>query len=116
MEVTGMADAFRKRVEEYVRKWEMFSPEDTVIVGVSGGAASMALLSLLTQWQGELLKRVCVVHVHHGIRGDEADRDAEFVRSASCAADLECRIIRRDVPSFARSRRVGCEEAGRIIR
>lgn len=50
-----------------------FTGGETVVVGVSGGADSICLLTLLTELSGELEIRLEAVHVNHGIRGAEAD-------------------------------------------
>ena len=51
-----------------------------ILVGYSGGADSSVLLRLLCGLCRERDISLVAVHVHHGIRGDEADRDAEFCR------------------------------------
>ena len=68
----------------------------TVLVGVSGGADSVALLRAL-----EALKRTAagagrliVAHFHHGLRGAEADADAAFVAALSQRLGLECVVGR----------------------
>ena len=53
---------------------------DKIVVGVSGGADSMCLLSLLLEKKEDLDFEIIVVHVNHNIRGEEALRDQEFVR------------------------------------
>ena len=64
-----------KKVRDYMREHEMTAPGDAVIVALSGGADSVCLLTVLKQLATpEFLLRA--VHVHHGIRGAEADRDA----------------------------------------
>ncbi|KAA6459069.1 tRNA lysidine(34) synthetase TilS [Acidobacteria bacterium AB60] len=55
-------------------------------VGVSGGADSVALIRALAERRRELGLVLSVVHLHHGLRGDEADADLEFVRTL--AGDL----------------------------
>jgi tRNA(Ile)-lysidine synthase len=62
----------------------LFSAPCHVLVGLSGGADSMALLHLLLQWPTEGL-RISAVHIHHGLREETADRDEAFVREY-CAA------------------------------
>ena len=51
-----------------------------IVIGVSGGADSLCLLTVLQEAAKENALRLFAVHVHHGIRGAEADRDAEYVK------------------------------------
>lgn len=67
------------RVRKYIRDNRMLKAEDMVVAGVSGGADSIAMLHILKSLQKEIGFSMEVVHVHHGIRGQEADRDEQFV-------------------------------------
>src|ERR1700744_4148201 len=85
-------------------------------VAVSGGADSVALLRSLAEQRQELGLVLTVLHVHHGIRGAEADADAEFVEAL--AAKLELRFLRSDVdtPARVQAQRETIEEAARKLR
>ena len=67
------------RVRKYIRDNRMLKAEDMVVAGVSGGADSIAMLHILKSLQKEIGFSMEVVHVHHGIRGQEADRAKQFV-------------------------------------
>lgn len=71
--------------------------EDTrkIIAAVSGGGDSMALMWLCAKFTG---KNILVVHVNHGIRGSEADEDANYVMSAAQAMGLEAVIRKCSAP------------------
>ncbi len=86
-----------------------------VVVGVSGGADSMCLLHIVCGWRGQGFTPVAV-HVIHGIRGEEAESDAEFVRQQCALWDIPLRIVRADVPHLAACERMGLEETGRAVR
>ena len=62
------------RVRKYIRDNRMLKAEDMVVAGVSGGADSIAMLHILKSLQKEIGFSMEVVHVQHGIRGQEADR------------------------------------------
>ena len=68
-------------VKDFCRQNHLLEPSDRVLVAFSGGADSVCMMELFAAireaWQLELL----VVHVHHGLRGAEADRDASFVQA-----------------------------------
>ncbi len=86
-----------------------------IIVGVSGGADSMALLHLLhglNKQCGWRLK-LHIAHLNHNLRGDEAEKDAAFVQAAADHLSLPCTIETRDVGGLAESDSGGIEEVGR---
>ena len=63
-----------------LREYHMVSPKDTVVCCVSGGADSMAMLFALYLLAKKLDIQVSAAHFNHGLRGEESDRDAAFVR------------------------------------
>ena len=85
-----------------------------IVVGLSGGADSVLLTYLLVRKYGA--ERLLAVHVHHGIRGAEADRDAEFVQDYCKALELHCKVIYKDIPALAAVSGEGVEECARRVR
>lgn len=94
----------------------MLEAGDHVIAGISGGADSVFLFYVLAELREEMQLDLTAVHVHHGIRGEEADRDAGFVRKLCEDRCIPCVIFRRDVPAEAEKRGMSVEEAGRAVR
>lgn len=94
----------------------LLKPGMRLAVAVSGGADSVALLRVLADAAPEIGLVLSVAHLHHGIRGAEADTDAEFV--TALAGQLGLPLHRRDVdaPSVARANRETLEEAARNLR
>lgn len=94
----------------------LLRPGMRLAVAVSGGADSVALLRALVEAAPEIGLVLSVAHVHHGIRGAEADGDADFV--AGLAAQLGLIFHRKDVnaPLSARDNRETLEEAARNLR
>lgn len=91
-----------QRVLDYIKKYKMAAPGQTVLVAVSGGADSMCLLSILQKIDLDI--RVLAAHYNHGLRGAESDRDQEFV-------EVFCR--KREIPFFTETGDVkGEAEAG----
>ena len=82
-----------------------------VAVALSGGADSVALLLLLRDLPG-----VCAVHVHHGIRGAEADRDLSFCRDFTARLGIPLHVLRVDAPARARETGESLETAARAVR
>ena len=93
-----MTDKFLATVGRY----RMFAPGESVAAGVSGGADSMCLLSLLHENAAALGVRIIAVHVNHGIRGAEADADERFVRDWCAANGIAFKAVKVDVPALAR--------------
>lgn len=99
-----------------INKYNMLQKGDKVVLGVSGGADSVALLRLLCQQREELYLTLFVVHIDHGIRGIEAKRDEDFVRDLCVQFEVEFTSKTFDVPKMAKEMGVTEEECGRFIR
>src|SRR5262245_26800579 len=69
-------DPFASAVRRTISRWTMIAPRERVLVAVSGGADSVAMLAVLQ----ELGQTVIAAHFNHGWRGDESKRDEDFVR------------------------------------
>ena len=104
------------KVREYALKHRMFSEKDRVIAGVSGGADSICLLFMLMELKKEIGFSVVAVHVHHGLRGESADRDEAFVREICQKHNIELQIFHEDVKAYAKTYNFTEEEAGREVR
>ena len=98
-----------------MREHEMTAPGDAVIVALSGGADSVCLLTVLKQLTAPafLLR---AVHVHHGIRGAEADRDEAFAQKLCESLSVPLCVAYCHVPAYAAEHGLSEEEAGRILR
>jgi tRNA(Ile)-lysidine synthase len=94
----------------------MTAPGDRVLVGVSGGPDSMALLHLLNRLAPDLKIRLGVAHLNHGLRGESADRDAEMVRQAAVALRYPFHSARSQVIKVKEKLGLSLEEAGRRVR
>ena len=102
------------KIKAVIKENELLKDGDRVVVGVSGGADSVCLLLVLK----EIMPPECItaVHINHGIRGDEATRDEDFVLKLCKRLEIRLEIRRLDVPLFARDNKISEEEAGRILR
>jgi tRNA(Ile)-lysidine synthase len=90
----------------------LLAPGDHVLVGVSGGPDSVALLHALVLLRSELGLELTVCHVHHGLR-PEADRDAAFVETLAARLGCPAQVVRVQVP---RGEGRSPEEAARVVR
>jgi len=94
----------------------MFLPGETVLVAVSGGPDSVAMLHALLSRREDFGIAIHLAHLNHGIRGESADMDEEFVRSLARDWNLPATVERTDVPALRRKLRMSEEEAARQIR
>ncbi len=104
------------RVRRYVREHALLAPGDSVLVGVSGGPDSVALLHLLARLADTMALRLHVAHLHHGLRGADADADAAFVARFAAELGLPCTVERADVATLAEAHHQTLEEAARHAR
>ena len=89
-----------------------------VLIGLSGGADSVMLLCFLLEYRKRegLDFPIVAVHINHGIRGEEADRDERFCRELCEGLEVDFIARKYDVPAIAKSHNLGIEEAARYIR
>lgn len=119
----GQVDAQCRGQVEGSRRGQAAAP---VILMVSGGADSMALLHMaaaepLDLGDGAGLVRIAkerlhVLHVNHLLRGEDADADQHFVQDACDSLDIPCTVLRVDVAKLAQERDGNVEEIGRRVR
>jgi tRNA(Ile)-lysidine synthase len=93
-----------------------FRAGERVAVAVSGGADSVALLVAMADSRAETGIVLSAIHVHHGLRGAEADGDAEFVAQIAKRLDVALCTKHGDVAALAAERGQGIEEAARALR
>lgn len=105
-----------EKVRKYVECYHMLEMGDRVVAGVSGGADSVCLFLLMLELKAEYELSLFVVHVHHGIRKEEADRDAEYVQSLCRKYGVSFYLFKEDIPKLARDYGMSEEEAGRQYR
>jgi tRNA(Ile)-lysidine synthase len=103
-------------VVAYLTDQRLLEPGATVVVGVSGGPDSVVLLHLLHRLASTWDLRLHVAHLHHGLRGPDADADADFVAALAAEWGLPCTVERADVPGVARREQLAVEETARRLR
>ncbi len=104
------------RVRETIIEHSLFTPGDRVVVGVSGGPDSLALLHALNRLQDELQISLHVAHLNHELRRAESEADAAFVEQIAREWHLPATIQARDVHALAQEERLSLEEAARHAR
>ena len=106
----------KKKVLDFIRKNKLLKKNDSVVLGVSGGADSICMLTILDELRDRLGISLYVLHINHQIRGEEADEDAAFVKSFCTKLKVPHRVISVDVPCIAKEHGFSVEEAGRMVR
>ena len=106
----------KNKVVNAIERHQMLLPGDRVLVALSGGADSMALLHVLLSLKEEYRLHLAAAHYHHGIRGAEADRDEAFVRGVCAKWDVPLTVGHGDVPQQAKESGLGLEECAREMR
>ena len=105
-----------KRIEKFIQKYHMLTCGDRVIAGVSGGADSVCLFLMLLELREKIGFDLIAVHVHHGLRGEAADQDQQFVEALCEQHRIPLEIFRVNLESIAKKRKQSLEEAGRMVR
>ena len=100
------------KVKEYIQNNKLLSEGEKVILGVSGGADSIALLDILYS-----LKVKCIVaHCNFHLRGEESDRDALFVEELCKKYNLKYERVDFDTKAYAETNSISIEMAARDLR
>lgn len=103
-------------VKNTIQKHNMFNYNDTVVIGVSGGADSVMLLHCLNSIKEEYNLELLVAHVNHKIRKDTAERDALFVESLCKKLGIKFYLREVPIPELAKEYGLTEEEMGRKVR
>ena len=100
------------KLRSFAKQYDMICPGDTVIAAVSGGADSVALLFSLYLLKESMGITLEAAHFNHGLRGEESDRDAEFVRNLCDRYDIPLHLGKGQVTAGKK----GLEAAARDAR
>ena len=103
-------------VAKSARKLGLINDGDKIVVAVSGGCDSSALLHILMKLREPMKLELLCAHINHNLRGEESDRDENFVRETCKKYGIPCRVLSVDVGEYAEEHRLSTEEAGRELR
>lgn len=104
------------KITKFCKEKKLFERTGTLVIGVSGGIDSMVLLHVLQKIKHTFNFQIVVAHLNHGIRGEEAKSDAEFVQSYCAGVGIPCFIKSVDIISLAQSQKESIEAVGREVR
>ncbi len=113
-----MMDPFEETVAEFIRRHGLFAGAGRILLAVSGGADSTALLHILLalKTQGRIEADLVCAHINHRLRGPASDADEQFVVEQARLLGLPVVTRAVDVRAHARSRRLSLETAARQLR
>jgi len=115
-----MIDGFEKKVATFCKENGLVCGRGNVLVAVSGGADSIALLSVICglKEEGQLGGggEIVVGHVNHNLRGQESRKDAELVAATAEAKGVRLKTVSIDVAGFAKANKLSIETAARQVR
>lgn len=105
-----------EKVESFIAENGLLKRRESVLIGLSGGADSVALLSILTRLAPRNTWSVRAAHFNHGIRGVGAEEDELFCRNLCEEMGVHFHCETADVPAYARENGLSIETAGRLLR
>ncbi|MDQ0209222.1 tRNA lysidine(34) synthetase TilS [Alkalicoccobacillus murimartini] len=103
-------------VRAFIKHTNMLSKGQHVVIAVSGGPDSMALLHFLWQERRHYGIHITAAHINHQLRGDESNRDEELVRDFCLKEGIPCEFAAVDVKGYAKRNQMGSSVAARELR
>lgn len=103
-------------VTRTIETYRLLEKGDNVLVALSGGPDSVALLHLLFQLKSHYQIQITAVYMNHGIRPKAAAKEERFCEALCAELEISCIIVRENIPALAKQRKMGLEEAGRAFR
>jgi tRNA(Ile)-lysidine synthase len=109
---------FEKKISDFIKANELFNSGDRVLLAVSGGADSIALLYTMEALKAEKVLHIELfcAHINHHLRGADADADESFVLEQAAVLNIPVFARQVDVRGFARSNKLSIETAARKLR
>lgn len=109
-------DKVLRTVVQTITTYGMLKPDDSVVIGVSGGPDSIALLHILLKLTPNYSLRLGIAHLNHCIRKEDSDKDAEFVASIAKKFNLPCYIKKENIRKYHLEKKLSLEDAARRVR
>ncbi len=105
-----------EKVKEYCKEHRIVKQDSRVVIGISGGPDSVCLLDILCRMKEEMNLSLYAVHIHHGLRGKNADLDERFTKQLCDSFKVPCYCFHEPVAKRAKEEKISVEEAGRLCR
>lgn len=104
------------KVYDAISKFNMLKDCKSIVIGVSGGADSMSLLKFFSDFRRTSNIDILAVHINHCLRGEESNRDENFVKEYCIRNDINFKIYRINIAEESKRLKIGLEECGRKYR
>ncbi|KFN03932.1 tRNA lysidine(34) synthetase TilS [Bacillus clarus] len=111
-----MKDTFVEKVDDFAKQHDVLKEHSTIVVGVSGGPDSLALLYYLLEKREEKNLEIVVAHVDHMFRGNESHEDLQFVENLCKEIGVICETIRINVSQYQQQYGMNAQMAARECR
>jgi len=105
-----------EKVLQTIKKFDMLSFSDRVLIGISGGPDSVTLLNVLLSFKKRYNLSFFIAHLDHMLRGKESDEDVNFVKNLAQELGLPCEVKSYNLTKIARKEYLTLEEAARKYR
>lgn len=105
-----------KQVIDNILEYDLIKEGENIVIGVSGGPDSMALLYLLIEAKKQIDFNINIAHVNHGVRGSDAKEDELFVEKKAKELNIPYYSREVDMLGYAKEKGISAEEAGRELR
>lgn len=105
-----------QKVLATIKKYKMIDRGDRLLLAVSGGPDSMALMHILFRLRDELNIGLHVFHLNHCFRGQESLADSILVKDTAAELDIPCTVMEYDVPGYCAREHKSSQEGAREVR
>lgn len=104
-----------EQILKTIKKYQLIDSGDNIVIGVSGGPDSIALLTVLNKYKKDLNINIVVAHINHMIRS-VADEETKYVEEYCKKLNIEIYVKKVSVIELSQDNKIGTEEMGRKIR
>ena len=101
------------KVEAFAKEYNMFKKNDKILIALSGGPDSICLMHILVKLREKYNFKLYAAHINHMLRGEEADKDEEYVEKMCNKYDIKLYIKRVDINKIVIEEGLSSELAGR---
>ena len=106
----------KEKVIDTIKKYKLIEKGDKIVLGVSGGPDSIAMLDILKDLRNKFEFEIYVCHLNHMIRGQDAINDQKYVEQYCNKNQIEFFTKNVNIIEISNNQKIGTEECGRNAR